>query len=575
MSKSNPVKTSAGSDRTGRRSALMLLPALAVLLVAAAAPPEVAAAAPKAPPQVQQTPQGPEGKIDKAPLALAYNRLRQEFDAQNGGFGGAPKFPHALELGFLLNYAHLQGQPQAYRMAAQSLTKMARGGIYDQLGGGFFHDATDARWLAPHFEKTLYDNALLVPLYLAQDQIAGNHLAARVARETLDFVLRDLGALQGGFFASVGEESQGQEGKYYFWSLAEIRRVVGAKAAPVVAAALGVTKGGNFEGNNILTRPFPEKELATRFKLSEAQLRGILNPALARLRQARARRVPPVRDDQVITAWNGLMISALAQGTQILGDRKYYQAAARTARFILAHLVKNGRLYHVWTKGQVGAPGFLDDYAFLANGLLDLFETDFDPAWLVQAQNLTDRMNELFLDPQTGVYVAVGKDQPTPTAQPRSIRGLPSGDSMAALVCLRLQRLTGKAGYQQRVQAILARFQGQVRTSPLKLPELLTVQDLYLVSPLEITVVGNPQQPGLQAMLRTIYRHFLPERRLVLKDPKNTAVLDQVVPGLKYYTSPGGQAVVYLCRNSICLAPLTDPKELAAKLEKPGGRQGQ
>jgi uncharacterized protein YyaL (SSP411 family) len=573
MSKPNPVKLSAGSGWNDRRSALVLLIALMVLLVVAPFP-EVAAAAPKAPPPVQPKTQGPKGKIDKAPLTLAYNHLQQEFDAKNGGFGRAPKFPHALELGFLLNYAHLQSQPQAYRLAAQSLTKMARGGIYDQLGGGFFRETTDAGWLRPRFEKTLYDNALLVPLYLAQDQIAGNHLARRVARETLDFVLRDLKAPQGGFYASFGAASQGQGGKYYLWSLAEVRKVVGAKAAPVVAAALGVTQDGNFEGKNILTRPFTDQELAARFKLSQAQVGRILNPALKRLRQARARRVAPRRDDKVITAWNGLMISALAQGSQVLGERKYYQAGARTARFILAHLVKNGRLYHVWTQGKMETPGFLDDYAFLANGLLDLFETDFNPAWLTQAQNLVDRMNQLFLDPKTGVYAAVGKGQPT-SGQPQKIRGLPSGNSMAALVCLRLQRLTGKADYQKRVKAILARFQGQVRTSPLELPELLTVQDLYLTSPLEITVVGNPGQPNLQAMLRTIYGHFLPERRLVLKDPKNAAVLDKVVPGLKYYTSPGGQVIVYLCRNSICLAPLTNPKDLAAKLEKPGGQQGQ
>ncbi len=574
MSKPNPVKLSAGYGRNDRRSALVRLTALVALLLAAALPPEVAAAAPKASPPVQQKTQGPKGKIDKAPLTLAYNHLRQEFDAKNGGFGGAPKFPHALELGFLLNYAHLQSQPLAYRMAAQSLTKMARGGIYDQLGGGFFRETTDAGWLTPRFEKTLYDNALLIPLYLAQDQIAGNHLARRVARETLDFVLRDLSAPQGGFYASLGAESQGKDGKYYLWSRAEVRKVVGSKSAPVVDAALGVTESGNFEGKNILTRPFTDQELAARFKLNQAQVSRILNPALKRLRQARARRVAPGRDDKVITAWNGLMISALAQGSQVLGDRKYYRAGARTARFILAHLVKNGRLYHVWTQGKMGAPGFLDDYAFLANGLLDLFETDFNPTWLAQAGTLVDHMNQLFLDPHSGVYRAVGKDQPK-SEQPRKIRGLPSGNSMAALVCLRLKRLTGKADYQKRVQAILAHFQDQVHAPPLKFPELLTVQDLYLASPLEITAVGKPGQPELQAMLRTIYGHFLPERRLVLKDSKNAAVLDKVVPGLKYYTSPGGQAVVYLCRNSICLAPLTNPKDLAAKLEKPGGQPGK
>jgi uncharacterized protein YyaL (SSP411 family) len=570
MSQPNPVKPLAASGRRRQWSVLILLTALAVL----AASPQVVAAAPKASPPVQPKAQGPAGKIDTAPLALAYNRLRQEFDAHHGGFDGAPKFPRALELGFLLNYAHLQNQPQAYRMVAQTLTKMARGGIYDQLGGGFFRSATDAGWQKPRFEKTLYDNALLVPLYLAQVQIAGNHLAARVARETLNFVLRDLRAPQGGFYASLGAKGQGQEGNYYLWSLAEVRQAAGAKAAPVVAAALGVTEGGNFEGKNILTRPLTDQELAARFKLSQAQLQGMLNAALKRLRQVRARRPAPGRDDEVITAINGLMISALAQGSQVLGERQYYQAGTRTARFILARLVKNGRLYHDWVKGKVGVPGYLDDYAFLANGLLDLFETDFDPAWLAQAQNLVDRMNELFLDPQSGVYRAVSQDQPK-SEQSRDLQGLPSGNSMAALVCLRLQRLTGKADFQKRLQAILGRFQGQIRTSPLKRPELLTVQDLYLSSPLEITVVGNPGQPVLKAMLQTVYRHFLPERRLVLKDPKNAAVLDQVVPGLKYYTSPGGQAVVYLCRQAICLAPLTNPKDLAAQLEKPVGQPGQ
>ncbi|HZE21933.1 MAG TPA: hypothetical protein VE082_07770, partial [Desulfobaccales bacterium] len=211
----------------------MLLTALAMLLTAAA---------PQDPAPVQPKDKGPAGKITKAPLIQAYSFLQKEFDAKNGGFDGAPKFPHALELGFLLNYAHLQSQPQAYRMAAQSLEKMARGGIYDQLGGGFFRCTTDAGWLKPRYEKTLYDNALLVPRYLALDQITENPLAARVARQTLDFSLRDLRAPHGGFYASVGKTNQEQGAKYYLWNLAQVRQVVGVKAAPVVAAALGVTE---------------------------------------------------------------------------------------------------------------------------------------------------------------------------------------------------------------------------------------------------------------------------------------------------------------------------------------------
>ena len=333
---------------------------------------------------------------DKQALTEAYRRLSQEFDTRHGGFGGAPKFPEALELNFLLHYYRFTGEGRALEMANVTLEKMARGGIYDQLGGGFHRYATDARWLVPHFEKMLYDNALLAPLYLAQYQITGNELGRRVAGETLDFVLRDLGSPTGGFFSSLNADSEGKEGKYYVWSLDEVRQVVGAKAAPLVIAALGVTKRGNFEGVNILTRPLSEAELAKRFSLTVEQVRLTLNPALEQMRQARAKRVPPARDDKIIVSWNGLMISALAQGAQVLGDRRYYQAAAKGARFILKDLVKEGRLYRIWAGGKASVPAFLDDYAFLANALLDLFETDFDPYWLTEARRLVDRMEELF-----------------------------------------------------------------------------------------------------------------------------------------------------------------------------------
>jgi uncharacterized protein YyaL (SSP411 family) len=513
---------------------------------------------------------------DKEALTRAYGRLRQVFDPQQGGFGGAPKFPEALELGFLLHYYRFAGEDRALEMVRVSLEKMARGGIYDQLGGGFHRYATDARWLVPHFEKMLYDNALLASVYLAHYQITGRELDQRIARETLDFVLRDMISPTGGFFSSIDADSEGKEGKYYVWRLDEVRQVVGDQAAPLVFEALGVTSEGNFEGSNILTRPLPEAELAKRLSLTVEQVRLTLNPALDKLRQARATRVPPSRDDKLIVSWNGLMISALAQGAQILGEPRYYQAAAQGARFVLKDLIKEGRLYRIWAGGKASVPAFLDDYAFLANGLLDLFETDFNPSWLTAARGLVDRMDGLFWDSREGIYFYEGKDQKTPLGRNPSIhdQSIPSGNSQAALACWRLYRFTEDKRYHQRAQGILTRLQGQARTSPLGSPQLLTVQSLYLTPPLDLILVGDPDHPAMREMLQDCYRSFLPERKLVLKNPRTAAALEKTVPAVKDYPGANAGPVAYICRNFACLPPITDAKDLAAKLGRLASKEG-
>jgi uncharacterized protein YyaL (SSP411 family) len=510
--------------------------------------------------------QNPDGGV----LNKAFSRLSQTFDAQYGGFDGAPKFPQALELNFLLYYYRYTGAARAREMVGLSLEKIARGGIYDQLGGGFHRYATDSRWQIPHFEKMLYDNALLASLYLPHSQLSGSEEDRRVARETLDFVLRDLGAPAGGFYAALDSQSDGKEGKYYVWSLDEVKQVVGGQAAALVIAALGVTKKGNFEGMNVLTRPLSTSELASRFSLTGDQVNRTLSTALDQLRQARARRVSPARDDKIIVSWNGLTITALARGAQVLGDQRYYQAAAQGARFILQNLVKDGRLQRIWAGGKASIPAFLDDYAFLVNSLIDLFETDFDPAWLTAAQGLVKQMEDLFLNSREGVYFYVGQDQPTPLGRNQSIydQSIPSGNAMAALACWRLYRFTEDSHYQKRAQAILIRFQGQMDKVPLGFPQLLSVQILYLTQPLDLTLVGDPSQLKTQEMLKEMYRHFLPERRLVLKNQKAAAALEKVVPEVRDYTLSGGKPVAYICRNFACLAPITAPEELLARLKK-------
>jgi uncharacterized protein YyaL (SSP411 family) len=511
---------------------------------------------------------GAGGDPTREALEQAANRLVQDYDPVHGGLGQAPKFPRALELDFLFHYYHLSGEAHVLGKLAFTLGKMARGGIYDQLGGGFHRYSVDSSWVVPHFEKMLYDNALLTPVYLAYFQLTCSDFSRRIARETLDFILRDMAAPQGGFYAGWDADSEGVEGKYYVWSLEEVERVVGPDAARLVAAALKVTRQGNFEGANVLTRPRSRTHLARCFRMSEDEIAPLLEAGFERLRQVRAQRVPPHRDEKVIVAWNALAITALAQGTQVLGERRYYEAAARTARFLLQDLCQDHTLYRIWTAGRISIPGFSEDYAFLANALLDLYETDFDPAWVVEAQRLMALMDEKFLDATDGAYFYVDRDQETPLVRSKSIydQVIPSANSMAARVSFRLYRLTEEGKYQERATGIIRQLQSQARQIPSGFAHLWTVQTLVLTPPLDLTLVGDPENSRTQALLQAAYGSYLPERRLVLKDPSNQAALERLLPWTGAYSQPGKAPVAYLCQDFTCLPAITDPQELILKM---------
>jgi len=508
------------------------------------------------------------GDPTREALEEAAQRLLQDFDPAHGGLGSAPKFPRSLELDFLLHYYHLSREESVLEKVAFTLEKMARGGIYDQLGGGFHRYSVDAAWVVPHFEKMLYDNALLPPLYLGHYQLTGSALSQRIAQETLDFILRDLGSPQGGFYAAWDADSEGVEGKYYVWSLEEVAGVVGAEAAPLVIAALGVTREGNFEGANIPTRPLSRLDLAAQFNLIPEQASRTLAEALARLRQVRTQRVPPHRDEKIIVSWNALAITALARGAQVLTARRYYEAGKKAARFLLDELFQENTLFRIWTAGRMSVPGFSEDYALLANACLDLYDTDFDPFWVAQARRLMEFMDEKFLDPADGTYFYVDRDQETPLVRSKSVydQVLPSGNSMAARVHLRLHRLTDDGRHQERAQAIIRQLQPQARANPWGFAHLWTVQTLYLTPPLDLTLVGDPDDARTQALVQAAYRAYLPERRLVLKNPADCAALETLFPWIKDYSQPGEAPGAYLCRDFTCLPAITDPRELALKL---------
>jgi uncharacterized protein YyaL (SSP411 family) len=415
----------------------------------------------------------------------------------------------------------------------------------------------------------LYDNALLVPLYLAHYQMSGSPLSRRVAGETLDFVLRDMGTPLGGFYSAWDADSEGEEGKFYVWSLPEFKDVLGSDA-PLAAAAWGVTATGNFEGKNILTLPLSDKELASRFNLTPEEVARALKAAKERLFVAREGRVKPHRDEKVIVSWNGLMLSALALGAQVLDNKKYSETAARGTRFLLTELWRNDQLLRIWSDGQASIPGFLDDYAALANACLDLYETDFHPDWLTSAISLGERLHDLFLDQGDGTYFYVAKDQEATLVRSKSVhdQSVPAGNSLAARLFWRLWRLTEKERYQKRFQAILHRFQGQATENPFGFSHYLTVAALSLLPPLDLTLVGDPGKSQMDNLLSEVYRRFLPERRLVMKNPEDAAKVEELVPAARDYAPVGSEPVAYLCRNFTCQPPTGDPKELAAKLEE-------
>jgi uncharacterized protein YyaL (SSP411 family) len=370
--------------------------------------------------------------IDVSKNAFSY--FERTFDGAYGGFGGAPKFPQASNLSMLLAYWHRTGDAKALAMVEKTLDAMANGGIYDHLGGGFHRYSTDARWLVPHFEKMLYDQALLSTVYIQAYQATGNEDYARTAREVFDYVLRDMTAPQGGFCGAEDADSEGREGLFYVWTPQEIEGVLGPEHTKVFAEYYGVTEKGNFEDNKtIFNIDEPLEEVAKRLKKDPTEAEGIIQQSRSKLLAHRAKRIRPHRDDKVIAGWNGLMISAMACGGAALQEPGYVTAAEKAGEFVLSKLRRDGRLMRYYRDGKLAGPGFLDDYAFVIMGLLDLYEATFDAKWLAEAQELTEQMIQQFGDEEAGGFFLAGKDAEALIVRnkPGYDGAVPSGNSVA------------------------------------------------------------------------------------------------------------------------------------------------
>ncbi len=501
-------------------------------------------------------------------LFPAFQALSSEFDDRDGGIGRAPKFPQPMIWEFILRFWKRTGNTRARQMLTRTLTRMARGGMYDQVGGGFHRYSVDAQWLVPHFEKMLYDNGQLARLYLHAWLAAGDPEYRRIAEETLDYILREMTHPDGGFYSAQDADSEGEEGKFYLWTPAEIRGVLGpGDEARAALRYWGVEDGPNFEGRNILFVPGEPAEVAAALGFSEAELAGLISRSRQKLNAAREPRVHPGRDDKVLVAWNGLACRTFAEAGRVLGRPDYTQAAVRNAEFILSAMRKDGRLYRSWKDSQAKVLGYLEDYAMLADALLAVYEATFDLKWLEQARNLADEMLRLFWDKEQEGFFDTGVDHERLVVRPRNLfdNAVPCGSSVAAEALLRLAVFTGEEGYERLALQALRPMADLIGRHPAGFGRWLAALDFHLGPVVEVALVWPGSADGLDGLLREVFGRYLPNRVVVGRQDKDAAAPERV-PLLESRSAVHGKATAYVCRRYVCQAPTTDPEVLARQL---------
>jgi uncharacterized protein YyaL (SSP411 family) len=506
------------------------------------------------------------GVLDKSLLGQVYSTLARIYDPKHGGFGGAPKFPQPSQLRFLLNHYHQTGQQKALAMLTHTLDVMAKAGMYDHLGGGFHRYATDERWLVPHFEKMLYDQALISRVYLDAYKITGNPEYERIVCETLDYVLRDLCDSDGAFYAAEDADSEGHEGKFYVWTPKEIQAILGKDQARVFLAYYGVTDSGNYEhGQSILNVTQSLDALAIDLGMTKDKIQARLDEAQAILFKIRDKRIRPHRDNKIITAWNGLAISSLARAGSALGRSDYVLAARTAASELLAKLEVDGRLMRSLAMGQASGPGFLDDYAFLIAGLLDLYESTFERRWLEQAVRLAGRMIELFDDPTGKGFYLAGRDIETRLQRghkPDYDGAVPSGNAVAALCLARLGRLTGDAVLTEKAESVIQFMASRMETNPLALTTGACALASWLYPSTEIVLVGEASEPELQAMQQILYKAYMPNVVTAsYSSSQDTPKIETLIPRVKGLVQLNGATTAYVCENFTCKQPVTSSEQ--------------
>lgn len=515
-------------------------------------------------------PAGERGSLDESVLRRAAQQLEGAADRRHGGFGGAPKFPHAMDVRLLLRAWKRFGDDDALAVARLTLDKMSRGGIYDHLGGGFHRYSTDERWLAPHFEKMLYDNSLLVPAYLETFQVTGEADYARVARETLDYILREMTHADGGFFSTQDADSEGEEGKFFVWTEREINDLLGADDARLFNYCYDVTPDGNWEGHTILNRPKPHAEAARVLGQSESELAAVLDRCRRTLFDVRSRRIAPGRDDKILTSWNGMMISAMAQAGQVLNEPRFANAAQAAADFVLSQMrTPSGELWHSFQNGQARFAAYLDDYACLIDGLVDVYQVTFESRFLDAALDLAERMTARFRDTNGGGFFYTASDHEQLIARTKEVHdgSTPSGTSMAATALLRLGRLCGREDLERSAVATLEFLSPVLSRSPTAVSQALLALDFLIGPAKEIVIARGTDPQATDRVLRVIHRRFLPNKVLALR---SASCDDDLPPPLRPLllgkVGTGSDATVFVCEHGTCGQPAVSASALETAL---------
>jgi uncharacterized protein YyaL (SSP411 family) len=520
---------------------------------------------------LQKTSQDISGEeLDEATLEFAYEQLAKRFDGQNAGFSSAPKFPTPHNLLFLLRYWKRSGNKAALDMVKKTLQAMRCGGIYDHVGFGFHRYSTDSQWLVPHFEKMLYDQAMLAMAYTEAYQATEKEDYGKTAREIFTYVLRDMTTPEGGFCSAEDADSEGEEGKFYLWTQEEVRQALGNEEADFVAKVFNIEKDGNFaeqatgrkSGANILHLRKALVELASDLNLSQQDLQAHLELIRQKLFAYREKRVHPMKDDKILTDWSGLMIAALAKGAQAFNEPEYAEAARRAADFILGNMRKpDGRLWHRYRDGQAGVEANLDDYAFLVWGLIELYEAIFDARYLEVALALTSDMVRHFWDEDGGGFYLTPDDGESLFVRKKEIYdgAIPAGNSVAMLNLLRLGRMTANSDLEEKAAKIGSAFSGSVKQSPSAHTQLMVALDFGIGPCYEVVIAGNVQAEDTKAMVKALRARFLPNK-VVLLNPngRESPEIAKLAEFTKNQPSIDGRATAYVCLNYNCKLPTTD-----------------
>jgi hypothetical protein len=514
-----------------------------------------------------------DAELSRHLLAAAFRSIAASFDGDHGGFGQAPKFPQPTTLAFLLRYYAATGEPHALSMLETTLEHMARGGIYDQLGGGFHRYSTDARWLVPHFEKMLNDNALLAGVYLDAWRATRNRFYERIVRETLDYVLREMTGAHGGFYTAQDADSEGGEGESFVWTAEGIQAAVGAKNAAVVMRHFGVEPIGNFEdAKSVLLVAATADEVAKQLRLPLAEVEKAIAEGRQALLERRRERTAPATDDKIIAAWNGLMISAMARAGAVFGEARYLEAARRSADFVLTHMRRgDGGLRRTWRQGECRASGCLTDYAFLVAGLLDLFEATFEPRWLEQAIALAETMVARFYDERAGGFFFSEDGQPPTLVRTKDSYDNPdpSGNSMAVFDLLRLVELTEREPWREKALATLKLFLPTMAKAPTATGKMLSALDFHTAPPRLVVIAGACGDPATRALIEAARHPLAPNNILVLADLADTESLGRMqrfVPAIEGKATIGAPPTAYVCQNRTCGPPTNDPDVLGREM---------